>query len=128
MAAWSIAQSWSVTFGPLLQSLADKVDALATSFSLGHRPSGSRDPFALRRAAQGVVKILVEGKIEILLLSLIQGDDALVAFMEDRVRFYFKDVRGFRYDEVNACMAASVSISSKSRMTRFHMDSPLELE
>jgi len=103
-------------------ALADKLDTLRGCFRVGLIPSGSKDPFALRRAAQGVVKILVEGKIEIPLLDLIQGDEALVAFLADRVRFYFKDARGFRYDEVNACMAASVGWSNlvdlESRLTR----------
>jgi glycyl-tRNA synthetase beta chain len=54
--------------GPLPQTeagkvlaAADKLDALATSFSLGHRPSGSRDPYGLRRAAIGLVRLAVEG-------------------------------------------------------------------
>src|SRR5690348_12253890 len=48
-----------------LVALADKLDTLRGCFRVGLIPSGSRDPFALRRAAQGVVKILVEGKLEI---------------------------------------------------------------
>jgi glycyl-tRNA synthetase beta chain len=54
--------------GPLPQTeagkvlaAADKLDALATSFSLGHKPSGSRDPYGLRRAAIGLVRLAVEG-------------------------------------------------------------------
>ncbi|MGD0015674.1 MAG: glycine--tRNA ligase subunit beta, partial [Bryobacteraceae bacterium] len=75
-------------------------------FKVGLIPSGSRDPFALRRAAQGVVKILVEGRLS-LSLSKLSGDDAaLREFLLDRVRYYFKDIRGFRYDEVNAVLAA----------------------
>jgi glycyl-tRNA synthetase beta chain len=83
-------------------------------------PSGSRDPFALRRAAQGVVKILVEGRIELPLLNLIFGDEQLKAFFEDRVRFYFRDYRGFKYDEVNAAMAAGWSnlVDLEARLTR----------
>jgi glycyl-tRNA synthetase beta chain len=69
-------------------------------------PSGSKDPFALRRAAQGVVKILVEGKIALPLAGVAGGDAALHEFLLDRVRYYFKDVRGFAYDEVNAVLAA----------------------
>jgi glycyl-tRNA synthetase beta chain len=72
-------------------------------------PTGSRDPFALRRAAQGVVKILVEGKLELPLLDLIRGDEPLISFFEDRIKFYFKDHRGFAYDEVTAAMAAGWS-------------------
>jgi glycyl-tRNA synthetase beta chain len=101
-------------------ALADKLDTLRGCFRVGLIPSGSKDPFALRRAAQGVVKILVEGKMEIPLLQFLQGDDSLVAFMKDRVRFYFKDVRGFRYDEVEACLAPGWSnlVDLESRLTR----------
>jgi glycyl-tRNA synthetase beta chain len=87
-------------------SLADKLDTLRGCFRVGLIPTGSRDPFGLRRAAQGVVRILVEGKIEVPLLDLLEGNQQLIAFFEDRVKFYFKDHRGFKYDEVNAAMAA----------------------
>ena len=70
-------------------------------------PTGSRDPFALRRAAQGVVRILIEGRLDLPLLDFLGGDEALKAFFAERVRYYFKDIRGFAYDEINACMAAS---------------------
>jgi glycyl-tRNA synthetase beta chain len=90
-------------------ALADKLDTLRGCFRVGLVPTGSRDPFGLRRAAQGVVRILVEGKIEVPLLDLLEGNEALIAFFEDRVRFYFKDARNFRYDEVNAAMAAGWS-------------------
>ena len=93
-------------------SLADKLDTLRGCFGVGMVPTGSKDPFALRRAAQGVVRILVEGKLPLPLLELIEGDAALREFMEERVRYYFKDIRGFAYDEVNACMAASAGWSN----------------
>jgi glycyl-tRNA synthetase beta chain len=89
--------------------LADKLETLRGCFSVGLIPTGSRDPFALRRAAQGVVKILVEGKLEISLLDALRGDEALISFFEERVKFYFKDHRGFAYDEVNAAMVAGWS-------------------
>ena len=90
-------------------AIADKLDTLRGCFSVGLIPTGSRDPFALRRAAQGVVKILVEGKLDIPLLELLRGDEPLISFFEERVKFYFKDHRGFAYDEVNAAMAAGWS-------------------
>ena len=90
-------------------AIADKLDTLRGCFRVGLIPTGSRDPFALRRAAQGIVKIIVEGGLEIPLLDLIRGDEALITFFEDRVKTYFKDIRGFRYDEVNAAMAAGWS-------------------
>jgi len=85
-------------------ALADKLDTLRSCFSVGMIPSGSKDPFALRRAAQGVVKILVEAKLDYQLDQLVQGD--LREFMMDRVKYYFREVRGFKYDEVNAVLAS----------------------
>jgi glycyl-tRNA synthetase beta chain len=82
-------------------ALADKLDTLRECFRIGMMPSGSKDPFALRRAAQGVVKILAEGQVS---AAVPAGE-----FFEDRVRFYFRDVRGYKYDEVNAAMAAGWS-------------------
>jgi glycyl-tRNA synthetase beta chain len=106
----------------LIVSLADKLDTLRSCFGVGMAPTGSKDPFALRRAAQGVVRIIVEGKLAIPLLDLIAGDEPLRAFLEERVRYYFKDIRGFAYDEVNACMAATVGwgnlVDLESRLER----------
>lgn len=84
-------------------SLADKWDTLTTCFAVGMIPTGSKDPFALRRAAQGVVRIIVEGKVRFTLESV---EEPLRVFMRERVEYYFRDVRGFQYDEVRACMAA----------------------
>src|SRR5258708_29092039 len=89
-----------------LVSLADKLDTLRGCFALGMVPTGSRDPFALRRAAQGVVKILVEARLELSLRPLLNKDAQLEEFVLDRVRHYFKEIRGFRYDEVNAVLAS----------------------
>ena len=89
--------------------LADKLDTLRGCFGVGLIPTGSRDPFALRRAAQGVVKIIVEGKMAIDLLPYLGSEPALGEFFQERIRYYFKDIRGFKYDEVNAAMAAGWS-------------------
>ncbi len=101
-------------------ALADKLDTLQGCFQAGLVPTGSRDPFALRRAAQGVVKILVEGRLEIPLADFIGGDQQLRSFFEDRVKFYFRDIRGFQYDEVNAAMAAGWSnlVDLEARLLR----------
>ncbi|MEQ1885533.1 MAG: glycine--tRNA ligase subunit beta [Bryobacteraceae bacterium] len=85
-------------------ALADKLDTLQQCFRIGLAPTGSKDPFALRRAAQGVVRILVEGKFEHELNSLVDGD--LREFMLDRIKYYFREIRGFKYDEVNAVLAS----------------------
>jgi glycyl-tRNA synthetase beta chain len=80
-------------------SLADKWDTLVECLKVGMTPTGSRDPFGLRRAAQGIVRIIVEGRITN--APPLEGE-----FMRDRVEYYFRDVRGFAYDEVRASMAA----------------------
>jgi glycyl-tRNA synthetase beta chain len=100
-------------------ALADKLDTLQGCFHAGLIPTGSRDPFALRRAAQGVVKILVEGRLEIPLFQFLGWDEQLRSFFEDRVKFYFRE-RGFKYDEVNATMAAGWSnlVDLEARMLR----------
>jgi glycyl-tRNA synthetase beta chain len=85
-------------------ALADKLDTLRGCFAIGLIPSGSKDPFALRRAAQGIVKILVEAKLNYSLDSLAQGE--LRGFMLERVQYYFRELRGFKYDEVNAVLAS----------------------
>jgi tetrameric-type glycyl-tRNA synthetase beta subunit len=75
--------------GPLPQTesgkvlaAADKLDTLATSFSLGHRPSGSRDPYGLRRAAIGLDRLAVEGRL-VVPRSLLP--DEVREFVEERL-------------------------------------------
>jgi len=103
-----------------LVALSDKLDTLRGCFAVGLIPSGSRDPFALRRAAQGVVRILVEGRLELPLLEILGGDAELKAFFEERIRYYFREIRGFAYDEINACMAAAWSnlVDLEARLQR----------
>jgi glycyl-tRNA synthetase beta chain len=78
-------------------SLADKYDTLVECLRVGMTPTGSRDPFGLRRAAQGIVRLIVEGRIKN--VPPLEGE-----FLRDRVEYYFRDVRGFAYDEVRTCM------------------------
>lgn len=89
-----------------LVSLADKLDTLRGCFGVGLIPSGSKDPFGLRRAAQGVVKILVEGRLPLLLPDLLGDNAQLRDFFLDRVHHYFREIRGYKYDEVNAVAAS----------------------
>jgi glycyl-tRNA synthetase beta chain len=100
-----------------LLSLADKIDTLRECFKVGLVPTGSRDPFALRRAAQGVVRIIVEGRVP---FPLETDDPQLHEFLRDRVEYYFRDVRGFAYDEIRACMATGWSdlIDLEARLKR----------
>jgi glycyl-tRNA synthetase beta chain len=104
-------------------SLADRADTLAGFFRIGAKPSGSKDPFALRRAAQGIVQILlnrdrrqvrigVDGLLDLALDAHgKKGDEALrqelLAFFAERVRTILEaSAYGFSYDEIAAAMEA----------------------
>ena len=89
-------------------AMADKADSIAGMFGLGMEPTGSKDPFALRRAANGIVKILAEGRAmlglgEIAFLAS-AGDEKVVLRMEmffaERLEFYLREARGQAYDVV----------------------------
>ena len=90
-------------------ALADKLDTLRGAFGIGMIPTGSKDPFALRRAAQGVIKILTEGGHATTFAALAGGSKELEDFLLDRLRYYFREIRGFAYDEVNAVLAAGIT-------------------
>jgi len=90
-------------------SIADKLDTLSECFRVGLIPSGSKDPFALRRAAQGVIKILFESRLRIdvtrYVIRYAGADRSLVDFLNERISHYLREVKRFPYDEVNAAMA-----------------------
>jgi glycyl-tRNA synthetase beta chain len=97
-------------------AIADKADSIAGMFGLGLEPSGSKDPFALRRAANGIVKILAEGSLPLTLgeiAAAATADTAVAgrmrAFFQERVEFYLREVRGQAYDVVTAVLAADSS-------------------
>lgn len=89
-------------------SLANRLVILRHIASLGALPTGSKDPLAIRRAAQGLIRILVEGSVRWKISDVIHGLSAygLYEFLLERARYYFKDVKGYAYDEVNAVLAA----------------------
>jgi glycyl-tRNA synthetase beta chain len=101
-------------------ALADKVDTIVGMFGLGLEPTGSKDPFALRRAANGIVKILAEAEPA---LPLTLGDvvDAasesaseevrvkVEVFFAERLEFYLREAKGQAYDVVKAVLAAGAN-------------------
>jgi glycyl-tRNA synthetase beta chain len=107
-------------------SIVDKADSIAGMFALGLQPTGSKDPFALRRQANGIVKTIAEHKLPISLSQLFKDareayrgsaaetkfppsfDYSAVVnlFLRDRLEFYLRDALGFSYDVVNAVLAA----------------------
>jgi glycyl-tRNA synthetase beta chain len=104
--------------------LADRFDTLVGIFGLGLIPTGSKDPFGLRRAAQGVVRIALEGGLAldfdpvIAEAARLYGDrltrsaeqilDDLRPFLHDRIR-YILGLEGYAYDEIEAALAVGVS-------------------
>ncbi len=107
-------------------SIGDKADTIAGMFALGLVPSGSKDPFALRRQANAIVKVIAEKKLPLRLGELMRDaragyqrseaekkfvDDAKFAesvatFFRERLEFYLKDVCGYAYDVVKAVLGA----------------------
>jgi glycyl-tRNA synthetase beta chain len=110
-------------------SIGDKADSIAGMFALGLIPSGSKDPFALRRQANGIVKMIAEYKLPIPLTQLFvdaretyRGSEAekkfsakvdfpkaISDFFRERLEFYLRDVLGFRYDVANAVLAVGTN-------------------
>ncbi|HEY7240471.1 MAG TPA: glycine--tRNA ligase subunit beta [Burkholderiales bacterium] len=84
-------------------ALADKLDALSGLFGIGQVPTGDKDPFGLRRAALGVIRILAERRLELSLRSYV-SDPALESFIYERSRSYFQE-QGYSANEVEAVLA-----------------------
>ncbi|WLP54228.1 glycine--tRNA ligase subunit beta [Agrobacterium fabrum] len=83
-------------------ALADKLDTLVGFWAIDEKPTGSKDPFALRRAALGVVRILLEKNVPLPLLSVARDSD-LLSFFHDRLKVYLRDL-GARYDLIDAVL------------------------
>ena len=93
--------------------LADRIDTIVNMFALGMEPTGSKDPFALRRAANAVVKILAESTLPLTLSDILTAaaptpevNSKVKAFFNERIDFYLREARGQAYDVVKAAMAA----------------------
>jgi glycyl-tRNA synthetase beta chain len=123
----SMEDSVPQTPGGAVLSIADKADTIAGMFALGLQPTGSKDPFALRRQANGIVRTIAEHKLPLSLDGLFRdaretyrGSEAgrkfsmdvdyagsVRAFLRERLEFYLRDALGFRYDVVNAVLASA---------------------
>ncbi len=107
-------------------SIGDKADTIAGMFALGLVPSGSKDPFALRRQANAIVKVIAEKKLPLRLGDLMRDaragydksdaekkfvdreefSESVAMFFRERLEFYLKDMCGYAYDVVKAVLAA----------------------
>jgi glycyl-tRNA synthetase beta chain len=84
-------------------ALADKLDALVSFWSIGEKPTGSRDPYALRRAGLGVIRIVVENKLRLPLAKFFQQAE-LLDFFAERLKVQMRD-KGVRHDVIDAVFA-----------------------
>jgi glycyl-tRNA synthetase beta chain len=107
-----------------LISFADKLDSIVACFAVGAVPTGSSDPFALRRAALGIVKIILERELPLSISAAISAsakalrehaphiavseavEKQVLDFIYDRAKFILREKRGFAYDEINAVFAS----------------------
>jgi len=104
-------------------ALADKLDLLTGFFTIDEKPTGSKDPYALRRAALGIIALILENKLRLPLRSFFEmaiaqadfrgkGDlshpeelfDQLISFFSERLKVYLRE-RGTRYDLIDAVFA-----------------------
>ena len=99
-------------------ALADKLDTLCGFWAIDEKPTGSKDPFALRRAALGIIRLVLENQIRLPLIAAVSEhlgrfadvDNAsviasdLLGFFHDRLKVYLRD-RGIRHDVIDACVA-----------------------
>jgi glycyl-tRNA synthetase beta chain len=91
-------------------ALADKIDTLTGFWAIDEKPTGSKDPFALRRAALGVIRLVLEngvrgGLVDVFAKGYEGADSAdLLSFFHDRLKVYLKD-EGLRHDVIDACLS-----------------------
>jgi glycyl-tRNA synthetase beta chain len=91
-------------------ALADKLDTLTGFWAIDEKPTGSKDPFALRRAALGVIRLILSNGLTLKLSNIIAkanaGADAadLLSFFHDRLKVFLRD-EGIRHDVIDACLA-----------------------
>ena len=88
-------------------SLAEKLDKLAGFWSIDEKPTGSKDPFALRRAALGVIRTVLANDIRLGLNEQLKDESwssDLVGFFHDRLKVFLRD-QGIRHDIIDACIA-----------------------
>ena len=104
-------------------SIADKLDSIAGFFAIGIQPTGSQDPYALRRQALGVLKILMDSKLDISLKELVELAlnnysnlefnkeevvNSIMEFFKERIKNLFRDL-GIRYDVIDAVLSSEIN-------------------
>ncbi len=103
-------------------SIADKIDSITGFFAIGIQPTGSQDPYALRRQALGVLNIIMDRKLDIDLKELVSLSlenysniefnkeeviSSIMEFFKERIKNLFRDL-GIRYDVIDAVLSAEI--------------------
>ena len=105
----SMEDAIPMTIEAQILGLVDRIQTIASMFSIGNIPSGSRDPFALRRAGNAIIRILAESQMPLRLEELIaaagQAQDHVAPFLRERLSFYLRETRQFSYDVIAAVLA-----------------------
>jgi len=88
-------------------ALADKIDQLTGFFGIGEKPTGSGDPYALRRAALGIIRIVMERALRLNLSTLLGGNAEVLDFLAERLRVQLR-AQGARHDVMAAVLGVGV--------------------
>lgn len=106
----------------IVLSIADKLDSIAGFFAIGIQPTGSQDPYALRRQALGIINILMDNNLDISLKELVDLTldnysfiefnkaevlNQIMDFFKDRIKNLFRDL-GIRYDVIDAILSSNI--------------------
>ncbi|HET7306350.1 MAG TPA: glycine--tRNA ligase subunit beta [Gammaproteobacteria bacterium] len=107
-------------------AIADKLDTIAGAFALGKRPSGDRDPFALRRAAAGIVRIALEAPLDIDLAKLIGAAVAAQPVPVDDEAALTADIRAFILDRLRSQYAIRIDVVDA--VLALDLDDPADID
>lgn len=124
----------------IVLSIADKLDSVAGFFAIGIQPTGSQDPYALRRQALGIINILMDKKIDVNLKDLInlslenytniefdkeRVSNEMMEFFKERIKNLFKDL-GIRYDVIDAILSSDIDNISDMYIRALELNNWLE--
>lgn len=124
----------------IILSLADKLDSISGFFAIGIQPTGSQDPYALRRQALGILNILMDSKIDVSLETLVKLSldnysnlefnkedviNSIMEFFKERIKNLFRDL-GIRYDVIDAILSSNINDISDMHLRAIELNSWLD--
>lgn len=121
-------------------SIADKLDSIAGFFAIGIQPTGSQDPYALRRQALGIINIIMDSKIDVSLKSLVElalenytniefnkeeVTAQMLEFFKERIKNLFREL-GIRYDVIDAVLSSNIDYISDMNLRAIELNNWLQ--